>query len=64
MVVLGHLTATSRPAQFAATKGWSGKEPQPFAKVMRQVTYFALDERTAGLNRPGGLGRSIPLVHF
>jgi hypothetical protein len=37
MVVPGHLADTSRPIVLAATKGWSGKEPQSFAKVMRQV---------------------------
>jgi hypothetical protein len=37
MVVPGHLTDTSRPILLAAKKGWSGKEPQSFAKVMRHV---------------------------
>jgi len=37
MVVPGHLADASRPILLAVTKGWSGKEPQSFAKVMRQV---------------------------
>jgi hypothetical protein len=37
MVVPGHLADTSRPIVLAVTKGGGGKEPQSFAKVMRQV---------------------------
>ena len=37
MVVRGHLADAPRPILLAATEGWAGKEPQSFAKVMRQV---------------------------
>ena len=37
MVIPGHLADEARPILLAVTKGWSGKEPQSFAKVMRQV---------------------------
>ena len=37
MVIPGHMDDASRPILLAVTKGWSGKEPQSFAKVMRQV---------------------------
>jgi hypothetical protein len=45
MVVPGHLADTSRPIVLAATKGWSGKEPQSFAKVMRQVKARLIESR-------------------
>jgi hypothetical protein len=45
MVVPGHLADTSRPILMAATKGWSGKEPQSFAKVMRQVKARLIESR-------------------
>jgi hypothetical protein len=45
MVVPGHLADTSRPILLAATKGWSGKEPQSFAKVMRQVKARLIESR-------------------
>ena len=47
MVVPGHLADTSRPILLAATKGWSGKEPQSFAKVMRQVKAHLVESREA-----------------
>ena len=37
MVIPGHMDDASRPILLAVTKGWSGKEPQSFATVMRQV---------------------------
>ena len=37
MVIPGHLDDASRPILLAVTKGWGGKEPQSFTKVMRQV---------------------------
>jgi hypothetical protein len=37
MVLPGHLDDAARPIVLAVTKGWSGKEPQSFTKVMRQV---------------------------
>jgi hypothetical protein len=37
MVVPGHLDDAARPILLAVTKGWSGKEPQSFTKIMRQV---------------------------
>jgi hypothetical protein len=37
MVLPGHLADSSRPILLAVTRGWAGKEPQSFAKVMRQV---------------------------
>jgi hypothetical protein len=45
MVVPGHLPDTSRPILLAATKGWNGKEPQSFAKVMRQVKARLIESR-------------------
>jgi hypothetical protein len=45
MVVPGRLADTSRPILLAATKGWSGKEPQSFAKVMRQVKARLIESR-------------------
>jgi hypothetical protein len=47
MVVPGHLADTSRPIVLAVTKGWSGKEPQTFAKVMRQVKARLIESRGA-----------------
>jgi len=37
MVIPGHVADASRPSLLAVTRGWSGKEPQSFAKVVRQV---------------------------
>jgi hypothetical protein len=37
MVVPGHLADSARPILLAVTKGWSGKEPHSFARVMRHV---------------------------
>ena len=37
LVIPGHMGGASRPILLAVTKGWGGKEPQSFAKVMRQV---------------------------
>ncbi len=37
MVVPGHHAGASRPVLLAVTKGWSGKEPHSFTKVIRQV---------------------------
>jgi len=37
MVVPGELADTSRPILLAVTKGWNGKDPLSFAKVMRHV---------------------------
>ena len=37
MVVPGHLADASRPILLAVTKGWKGKDPLAFAKVMRKV---------------------------
>ena len=37
MVIPGHLADEPRPVLLAVTKGWAGKEPLSFAKVMRQV---------------------------
>jgi len=37
MVIPGQLADASRPILLAVTKRWSGKEPQSFAKVVRQV---------------------------
>jgi hypothetical protein len=36
---------TSLPILLAATKNWSGKEPQSFAKVMRQVKARLIESR-------------------
>jgi hypothetical protein len=47
MVVPGHLADTSRPISLSATKGWSGKEPQSFAKVTRQVKARLTESRGA-----------------
>jgi hypothetical protein len=45
MVVPGHLADTSRPILVAATKGWSGKQPQSFVKFMRQVKACLIESR-------------------
>jgi hypothetical protein len=45
MVVPGHLADTSRPIVLAVTKGWDSKEPQTFAKVMRQVKARLIESR-------------------
>ena len=45
MVVPGQLADTSRPILLAVTKRWSGKEPQSFAKVMRQVKARLIESR-------------------
>jgi hypothetical protein len=37
MVVPGHLAGTPRPILLAVTKGWNGKEPRSFTRVIRQV---------------------------
>lgn len=37
MVVPGHLADSARPILLAVTKGWGGKEPHSFTRVMRQV---------------------------
>ena len=37
MVIPGHRDDASRPILRSVTKGWGGKEPQSFTKVMRQV---------------------------
>jgi hypothetical protein len=47
MVVPGHLADQSRPILLAATKGWNGKEPKSFAKVMRQVKARLTESRGA-----------------
>ncbi len=36
-VLPGQLADTTRPILLAVTKGWNGKDPLSFAKVMRQV---------------------------
>jgi hypothetical protein len=45
MVVSVHLADASRPILLTATKGWSGKELESFAKVMRQVKARLIDSR-------------------
>jgi hypothetical protein len=45
MVVPGHLADTSRPILLTATKGWNAKEPQSFAKVIRQVKARLIESR-------------------
>jgi hypothetical protein len=47
IVVPGHLADSSRPILLAATKGWGGKEPQSFAKVMRQVKARLIESQGA-----------------
>jgi uncharacterized protein (DUF1501 family) len=45
MPVPGYLADVSRPILLAATEGWSGKETQSFAKVMRQVMACLVESR-------------------
>jgi hypothetical protein len=45
MFVPGHLADTTRRIPLAPTKGWSGKQPQSFAKVMRQVKARLIESR-------------------
>jgi hypothetical protein len=47
MVIPGYLDDASRPILLAVTKGWGGKEPQCFAKVMRQVKARLIEARGA-----------------
>ena len=47
MVIPGYLADESRPILLAVTKGWSGKEPYSFAKVMRQVKIRLVESRGA-----------------
>jgi hypothetical protein len=47
MVIPGYLDDESRPILLAVTKGWGGKEPQSFAKVMRQVKARLIEARGA-----------------
>ena len=47
IVVPGHLADEARPILLAVTTGWSGKEPQSFAKVMRQVKARLIEARGA-----------------
>jgi hypothetical protein len=47
MVIPGYLDDASRPILLAVTKGWSGKKPQSFAKVMRQVKARLIEARGA-----------------
>jgi hypothetical protein len=47
MVVPGHLADESRPILVAMTKGWNGKEPRSFDKVMRQVKARLIESRGA-----------------
>jgi hypothetical protein len=37
MVVPGHLADAARPILLAVTRGWAGKEPLAFTKIIRQV---------------------------
>ena len=45
MVVPGHLADSARPILLAVTKGWGGKEPHSFARVMRQVKARLIESR-------------------
>jgi hypothetical protein len=45
MVVPGHLADSARPILLAVTKGWNGKEPHSFARVMRQVKARLIESR-------------------
>jgi hypothetical protein len=47
MVIPGYLDDAARPILLAVTKGWGGKEPQTFAKVMRQVKARLIEARGA-----------------
>jgi hypothetical protein len=37
MVIPGHMDDASRPILLAVTKGWNGKDPLSFTRVLRQV---------------------------
>jgi hypothetical protein len=45
MVMPGHLADSARPILLAVTKGWNGKEPHSFAKVMRQIKARLIESR-------------------
>ncbi len=45
MVVPGHLADSGRPNLLAVTKGWSGKEPHSFTRVMRHVKARLIESR-------------------
>jgi hypothetical protein len=47
MIIPGHLADESRPVLLAVTKGWGGKEPLSFVKVMRQVKARLTESRGA-----------------
>jgi len=47
IVVPGQLSDTTRPILLAVTKGWNGKDPLSFAKVMRQVKARLTESRGA-----------------
>ena len=47
MVIPGYLDDAARPVLLAVTKGWGGKEPQSFAKVMCQVKARLIEARGA-----------------
>jgi hypothetical protein len=43
MVVPGHLADAARPILLAVTRGWAGKEPLAFAKILRQVKAWLIE---------------------
>jgi hypothetical protein len=45
MVIPGHLADTARPILLAVTRGWGGKEPHSFARVMRHVKTRLIEAR-------------------
>jgi hypothetical protein len=47
MVVPGHLADSFLPIMLAVTKGWGGRGPRSFAKVMRQVKARLIESRGA-----------------
>ena len=47
MVIPGHLADEPRPILLAVAKGWGGKEPLSFVKVMRQVKARLIEARGA-----------------
>jgi hypothetical protein len=47
MVIPGYLDDAARPILLAVTKGWGGKEPQSFTKVVRQVKARLIEARGA-----------------
>jgi hypothetical protein len=47
MVVPGHLADQARPILLVVTTGWSGKGPQTFSKIMRQVKARLVEARGA-----------------